>query len=144
MDHVGLFRLETSPQGTFGKLVLPNGLRLFTGELPWRDNQPQVSCIPVGLYRVVWGYSPHLKHNAYLVQDVARRFGIRIHAANLMGETAIGLRAQVNGCIALGEKLGTMEGQKALLVSAPAITKLEAVMERKPFILEVRESYEPA
>lgn len=144
MDRAGLFRLDRSPQGTFGKLVLPGGVSLFTGELPWRDNKPQVSCIPVGLYRVVWGFSPHLKHNAYLVQDVARRFGIRMHAANFVGDTLLGYLAQVNGCIALGEKLGTMEGQKALLVSAPAVTKLETVMGRKPFLLDVRESYESA
>ncbi len=48
------------------------------------------------------------------------------------------LRCQLNGCIALGERHGWIEGQKAVLVSAPAIRRLEEYFGGKPFTLEVR------
>ena len=45
---------------------------------------------------------------------------------------------QLNGCIALGERLGWIAGQKAVLVSAPAIRRLEEYFKGEPFTLEVR------
>ena len=74
----------------------------------------------------------------YVLLSTTPRAGIRIHPANLMGDRAKGWRSQLNGCIALGERLGTLGGQKALLVSAPAMRAFETLMGGKPFILEVR------
>jgi hypothetical protein len=74
----------------------------------------------------------------YLLLGSEPRAGIRLHAANLMGDDAMGYRRQLNGCIAFGERLGWMDGQKALLVSAPAVTKFENHMQRQPFTLEIR------
>jgi hypothetical protein len=65
----------------------------------------------------------------YLVEEVKDRSGIRIHPANLT--------SQLNGCIALGEKLGTLNGKKAVLLSQPAVRKLETFMKGKSFILEL-------
>lgn len=73
----------------------------------------------------------------YLVGPVDRRTGIRIHAANLMGDAKKGYKCQLNGCIALGEKLGWIGKQKAVLVSRPAIRRLEKLTEGKPFQLEI-------
>lgn len=133
-----LQRTESGDQGTFGK-ILACGLALFTGELPWRDNASGRSCIPPGQYRVVWAYSPRFRRQTYLLLDTVPRTAIREHPANLMGDAAKGLRAQLNGCIALGERLGWMDGQKALLVSAPAVRRFEQRMQRKPFLLEIRQ-----
>ena len=132
-----LQRLETGDQGTFGRVTLGD-LTLFTGELPWRENASNVSCIPAGLYKCVWTYSNHFKRFMYLVAPVIGRAGIRIHAANLMGDAAMGFRAQLNGCVALGERLGTIASQRALLLSAPAVRRFEALTRGKPFELEVR------
>ena len=66
------------------------------------------------------------------------RTGIRKHPANFMGDAALGLRSQLNGCIALGERLGWMDGQKALLLSAPAVRRFESHMSHRPFLLEIR------
>jgi hypothetical protein len=73
----------------------------------------------------------------YLLLGTSPRAGIRKHPANFMGDRTKGLRSQLYGCIALGERLGWMDGQKALLLSAPAVRRFEDYMERKPFRLEV-------
>lgn len=130
-------RLDRCDQGTFGRIVT-RGLALFTGELPSRDNQPNISCIPTGLYQCVWTYSPRFARFMYLLLETSPRAGIRKHAANLMGDESKGYRRQLNGCIALGERLGWMDGQKALLLSAPAMRRFEDHMGRRPFILEIR------
>lgn len=133
--RVTLERHETSDQGTFGRLLAPN-LTLFTGELPWRNNKSDVSCIPEGLYRGLWTYSNRFKRKMYLIEPVEDRAGIRIHSANLMGAKPP-FKSQLNGCIALGEKLGWIDGQKAVLLSAPAVRKFEALMKGRMFLLEV-------
>jgi len=132
---VTLERLETSDHGTFGR-VLFDGKSLFTGELPDKDNAPNVSCIPAGTYKVAWTFSPAFKRFMYLVTNVPGRSGIRIHSANFMGEKPPH-HCQLYGCIAMGKKLGAMDGQKAVLISATATREFENAMERKPFELEI-------
>lgn len=132
-----LTRLDGSDQGTFGRIVGP-GITLFTGELPWRENRPSISCIPEGRYRVLWTWSPRFRRFMYLIDGVVARSGIRKHPANLMGDAALGYKSQLNGCIALGERLGWLDGQKAALLSAPAVRRFEEAMNHRPFILEVR------
>jgi hypothetical protein len=135
-----LRRTEASDQGTFGLFTL-DGLTLFSGELPDRDNAPGVSCIPPGEYRCERRFSPRFKRETYWLRDVPSRSFILIHSANLMGDAALGFKSQLNGCIALGQRRGTMGGQKAILVSAPAITDLETATNREPFTLEVRNEF---
>ena len=125
-------RFETSDHGTFGRLG-----RWFTLELPWRDNQSSISCLPEGDYPVFWGPSPRLRRSTYRLAKTAPRAGILIHSASLAGDSAKGLKCQLNGCIALGEKIGWIDGQKALLVSRPAVSRFEAESP-KTFILEIR------
>ncbi len=137
MTRVILERLETGNEGTFGRIIAGN-LVLFTGELPWRENLSNLSCIPQGLYRCDFTYSPAFRRFLYAVGPVERRAGIRKHPANLMGDRTLGFKSQLNGCIAIGEKLGWISGQKALLLSAPAVRRFETHMELKPFILEIK------
>ena len=131
-----LERLESSDQGTFGRITV-GSTTLFTGELPEKGNASNASCIPAGKYKCVWTYSNAFKRRMYLVDSVPSRAGIRIHSANFMGDRSCGLKCQLYGCIALGEKLGVMDGQKAVLLSACAVRKLEAAMGRQPFELEI-------
>jgi hypothetical protein len=76
----------------------------------------------------------------YLVENVSGRSGIRFHSANFMGNTSEGKKSQLNGCIALGEKLGTINGQQALLISAPAIRRFEDLMDGEEFMLTISRS----
>ena len=137
-----LERLESSDQGTFGRITF-GSTTLFTGELPEKGNASNASCIPAGTYKCVWTYSPAFKRRMYLVDRVPSRAGIRIHSANFMGDKSCGLKCQLHGCIALGEKLGKMDGQKAVLLSVPAIRKLETFMNRQSFELEIVDARDP-
>jgi len=73
----------------------------------------------------------------YLLLGTDPRAGIRAHSANFMGDLSMGYKRQLNGCIAFGEKVGIMDGQKALLLSAPAVRRFESHMEYKRFTLEI-------
>lgn len=138
METVKLIRFDKSDQGVFGKIT-HSGLSWFTGELPDRDNQSNISCIPAGRYTVRWTLSPRFKKHTYEVISVPGRGGIRIHSSNLMGDAKLGYVAQLLGCISLGYKLGYINKQKALLVSRPAVHSFEDAMQRKTFILEIIE-----
>lgn len=135
-----LQRFESGNQGTFGRILCPGGLELFTGELPWRNNAASISCLPPGKYLTGMTWSPRFKRQMYLLNGTTPRAGIRAHSANFMGDKSLGFKTQLNGCIALGERLGVMDGQKALLLSAPAVRRFEAYMNRAPFILEIRQN----
>lgn len=132
-----LVREDQSDQGTFGRIVA-KALTLFTGELPWRENQSSISCVPAGTYRAVFTHSPRFGRHLYLVAPVPSRTGIRVHPANFMGDASKGFRCQLNGCIALGERIGWMGGQKAVLLSQPAVRRLESIFGGQPFQLEIR------
>lgn len=134
---VVITRLQSNDDGTFGRLVYKS-FACYSGELPDRNNEPNMSCIPKGIYKCVWTFSPRMKRPTYELRDVRGRSAIRIHSANFMGIPNPPKNKQVNGCIALGEALGTMNGQKALLRSAPAIRQFEELMKQKEFILEIR------
>lgn len=136
MDNIILTRLDQSDQGTFGRIYY-KGFTRFTGELPDRNNQSNISCIPCGLYMVKWTLSPHFRKYTYEVLNVPGRGGIRMHSANLMGDSTLGYKVQLLGCISLGEKIGYIAKQKAILISRPAITHFEQVMAKQPFLLKI-------
>lgn len=136
MEKITLERLETSDQGTFGRMMINDEL-FYTGELPWRNNQNNISCIPAGIYVCKWTMSAHFKREMYLLENVKGRAGIRIHSANFMGDKSLRFRCQLNGCIAIGERLAEMAGQKALIVSSPAVRRFEELMNYEPFVLEI-------
>jgi len=137
LPQVLIKRLETSSEGTFGQLTF-NTFSCFTGELPWQDNQSNISCIPKGVYECHWTYSERFKRMMYLIDNIPNRGGIRIHSANLMGDDSKGFKRQLNGCIAFGEKLGTIDKQKALLLSRPSIRKFEDLIKGRDFTLEIK------
>lgn len=136
MERVQLIRHDASDQGTFGQISYKGFVR-FTGELPDRDNQSNISCIPKGTYKVKWTKSPRLKRYTYEVVDVPNRGGIRFHSSNLMGDASKGYKVQLQGCISLGEKLGYIDKQKAILLSRQAIRHFELIMNKESFILEI-------
>lgn len=132
--------LECGPsgdEGTPGKLYVDK-LVFHTGELAWRDNKQRISCIPLGVYEVVWKWSPRFKRKMFLVQRVEGRWGIRFHSANFFGRKDKKKRCQLLGCITLGLKKGKLYGQMAVLQSKPAIKKFEKHMNGRSFRLTIR------
>jgi hypothetical protein len=141
-----LQRVRSTDQGTAGALLRADGTRLaWTMELPWRENRPRVSSIPPGLpppgeYVCRMCRSPKFGP-VYEVTGVPGRSSILIHTGNWAGDVSRGYRSHVLGCVVLGLYRGRREGQLAVMVSRPAVTRLEREMQRQPFTLEIRPSW---
>lgn len=129
-----LVRHSTDAQGTRGTIAVGNR-RWHTLELPWADNQPQVSCIPSGRYPCVLRRSPRFG-SVYHVRDVPGRSYILIHSGNYAG--AKPYKSHVLGCILLGKRTGIMAGQRAVLSSRQAVREFMEYMGGKPFTLEIQ------
>ncbi len=104
----------------------------YTIELPWKHNQPRISCIPEGRYRVVQRSSLRLGKHLHLT-DVPERSLILIHPAN-------NALQEIKGCIAPVTKLS---GEGVGCFSKKAFEKLmhiaEAAFARKePIYLTLR------
>lgn len=104
MPDLTLRRIYEDEDGTLGVLYAARGPFCVTLELPWKDNEPRVSCIPVGRYRVKRHISPKFGE-CWLITDVEGRSLILIHPANK--------RSELLGCIAVGEsfaEFGALDG----------------------------------
>lgn len=66
-------------------------------ERGWRENKKSVSCVPLGSYDVVLEYSPRFDMHLWELKDVENRSECKFHSANYW--------YQLNGCIALGNRL---------------------------------------
>ncbi len=136
--NVVLTRAPSTDQGTLGMFVLEDGTTYHSMELPWRDNQNGLSCIPPGEYTCHWILSP--KHGeCYQVMNVLNRDMIEIHSANFAGDVNKGYISQLLGCIALGMTIGILNGQLAVLNSKGAIAAFEAKQAKQDFQLTIRE-----
>jgi hypothetical protein len=134
--QVRLERVETSDAGTFGRLEY-GSLTFHTAELPWRDNQDNISCIPAGTYPCKLTFSPKYQREMYLVENVPGREGVRIHSLNYVGDKSKGLKCDAEGCIGLGYERGYLNGQKAILKSREAVKAFEDAMAGAEFDLVV-------
>ena len=93
-----IIRDTFTDESTIGELFV-NGERFCdTLELPYRDNQRSVSCIPLGEYKVRLRYARESATRNYLhllVQDVKDRSYILFHRGNTAKDT--------RGCILVGQ-----------------------------------------
>ena len=88
-------RVAGSDRGTFGVALDDGEPFCVTCELPWKDNQVNVSCIPTGVYEATRVDSPRFG-NTFEVKNVEGRTHILFHKGNFA------LRDS-RGCILLGE-----------------------------------------
>jgi hypothetical protein len=88
--------------------------RCFTLELPWKDNQRKISCIPAGRYKVVPRFSQRFNNHLHIL-DVPERTFILIHEANFVH--------QLEGCIAVGASRIDLNGDGKLDITQSVITK---------------------
>ena len=97
-----ILRETFTDNSTIGELFLNGEKMCDTLELPYRDNQRSVSCIPTGQYKVRLRYPRESATRDYLhllVQDVKDRSYILFHRGNSAKDT--------RGCILVG--LGTQQ-----------------------------------
>lgn len=125
-----LTRFAYLPNCTLGWLV-HDGQKWATIERPWIPDDDDlggkngVSCVPDGEYTLHHHSGPRFAHvfaleaahlDVNLVPINTERVGILIHQANRASE--------LQGCIAVGEYHGTLEGQPAVMRSAMAMARL--------------------
>src|SRR4051812_23563577 len=112
-----LQRLTQDDYATFGQLVDGDGVRLMvTLELPWRDNHPQTSCVPAGIYSAHRRLSPKHKCELFQLDNVPGREACQVHIANWPD--------QLLGCIAVGVSAGSPEGKRGVIASRAAFEGL--------------------
>jgi hypothetical protein len=105
------------PDGTNGKIEYNGKLICLTIELPWKENQKKVSCIPEGKYFIKKLYSKKFQWHLE-VFDVQHRSLILFHPAN-------NALQELNGCIAPVAKLS---GPGLGLLSREAFSKLKSLV----------------
>lgn len=135
MVEAMLIRDPSTTQGTPGVFIAP-GFWAYTLELPWQDNRPRVSCIPPGSYVARLRNSPKFGR-VYEICDVPGRSDVLIHAGNFAGDRAAGLVSHVEGCVLLGKARGILGGQRAVLLSRPAVRELMSFASGRELSLEV-------
>ncbi len=88
-------RHPSGSKSTLGFLNLEcdTSFLLYTLELPWKNNEQRVSCIPCGLYDLEFRNSPKYGDHI-LVKDVPGRSYILFHVANYPKD--------IKGCIGTG------------------------------------------
>lgn len=130
-----LTRTNHEAKQTRGTLEVFNaeGTRVFrclTLELPWKNNERKVSCIPEGVYKVVPRTSAKYK-NHFHVLDVPNRTFILIHHGNF--------HSDILGCILVGSEFMDLNGDKFLDVTHSRTT-MQALLASAPkgFELTIR------
>jgi hypothetical protein len=109
-EMVVIWRLQPCKMGTFGKLIYKD-FWCYTVELPWENNAPFISCVPVGIYPIKLGmfYQTERPYKTWELKQIAGRSDIDIHVANHIGD--------LKGCIGLGNDLGCVDNKWAVLNS---------------------------
>ena len=105
------------PDGTNGKLECEGKFLCNTIELPWKENEKRISCMPEGEYFLRKRYSRKFDWHLELVA-VENRSLILMHPAN-------NALRELNGCIAPVTKLS---GPGLGLQSRKAFTKLKGLV----------------
>ena len=116
---------------TTGNLVIDD-FKCFTLERPWKNNQQNISSIPVGIYQCKYTFSFRMLKYTYELQNVKGRSGIRFHSGNYFFDVA--------GCILLGDSYADInrDGKTDILNSRKTIQKFEDKMQKLPFTLEIK------
>ena len=108
---------------TLGKFLVMDGInelfQCYCLELPWLNNEHNVSCIPEGNYDVIkYSYANH--PNVFWVQDVPDRDGIMIHIGNF----ATGSHIDTEGCLLPCMDFEDIDGNGTLDGARPDVAML--------------------
>jgi hypothetical protein len=138
-----ILREPDQTRQTLGTFTIIEGNNIVftckTIELPWRNNERKVSCIPTGNYRTIRHRSPSYGE-CFWVQDVPGRSEILIHhgnyAASINPKTGT---PDTKGCILPGEKHADVnaDGIPDVTSSVNTMKKLREILP-DAFELEIR------
>lgn len=108
---------------------------IYTLELPWRNNERGMSCIPHGLYEVTphgWEEDTQVKFKqTYHIQDVVGRSAILIHVGNYTKDT--------DGCVLVG--MGFKVDAESVMItnSKVAMNKLRQTLGTSEFKINIKD-----
>ncbi len=106
--------------GTFGMLRINKVAFCWTLERAYLENRQYVSSIPPQQYKCKRVISSKFGET-FQVENVSGRTKIRLHSANTMD--------QLEGCIAVGDRLGFRNGKQAVLNSRKTFARFMKEME---------------
>lgn len=131
MDTITLLRFaEHGTWGTWGTFLDPENIPICVSlELPWRENQRNISCIPEGKYVCIPEQSKAFKSVIYRLQNVPERDGILIHPANNAD--------QIEGCIVPGASFDYVRGKPGVASSGAALAEIRKTVRAQPFMLSI-------
>jgi len=131
--RLDIIRVENSKDGVFGVLLINKKVFCVTLEQIDVNNAKNISCIPSGVYFCERTISPKFGET-FNVVDVPNRTQILFHIGNTIKDT--------KGCILLGERYGTVQGQRGILNSTVAFKKfMECLTDAGCVLLNIREIF---
>lgn len=106
-------------------------------ELPWKNNENNISCIPPGIYTCKYTRSNRMSLEkgydvfTYEIMNVPNRAGIRIHSANYF--------FQLKGCCAVGDanKDINLDGNLDIIHSGDTVKRFVEYMNKEDFKLTI-------
>jgi len=119
-------------EGTNGTLFCADSFLCHTIELPWKDNQKSISCIPEGTYDIVARFSKKFSHHL-MVKGAHKRQLILIHPAN-------DALKELEGCIAPVTYLGGLgKGTQSRAAFQKLLSLVYQAQDRKePILLTIK------
>jgi len=133
METYNLYRKIKTEKQTIGYLQVKDN-RFYTLELPFKDNQRNISCIPAGEYMVEKRQSVKYGDHFHIL-DVPDRSYILIHCGNFYTD--------IRGCILVGTELGDInaDAEVDVLYSKEAMKQLNQMLPNN-FKLKIIEQWE--
>ena len=126
--NITLQRLLMNEKGTLGIMMINDKPLFPTLELPWKNNQRDISCIPAGVYKAVYIFSEKFQKNLFVLQGVPGRDLIEIHIGNSVINT--------HGCILIGMEFSLSEF--AIVNSQLAFDNFMYMTLQKGFIINIK------
>lgn len=102
MDKLKIQRIPMD-DCTLGRLTYGD-FQCFTLELPWINNERNISCIPMAAGYKGEKYKSHHNGDCIAITNVLDRTHIQIHSANFT--------RQIKGCIAVGDSIKFLDNDK--------------------------------
>ena len=119
------------PRGCNGAIYLNKVKICNTIELPWKNNQRQISCIPEGTYELKKRHTARFGDHLILL-NVPNRSYILLHAAN-------DAMKEIKGCIATVTVLtGQGRGDHARMALAKLVAAVYPAFEKEKVFLTIK------
>lgn len=135
MQSIIIERTQQDDVQTLGKFTAYIDDEIISGktlELPWKDNERYISCIPPGSYTGIKHKSPKFGKSIWL-QDVPDRSEILVHKGNFYTD--------IEGCILVGKRFSDLnaDGHKDVTHSAATMEELFHKLKDEPIDIRIIE-----